>query len=83
MEHFDIIMKELLNIWGIASADKSAEQLQLFLQEINIESDLAKVGADTEEKRKFLSKQVNMQRMSNNPVSLKPEKINHIFQLTH
>ena len=83
MAYFNKIMKKLLSIWGIASADKSAKQLQLFLQDINVESDLAKIGADTEEKRKFLSKQVNMQRMSNNPVGLKPEKINRIFQLTH
>jgi len=80
--HLNIIMNELLNIWGITSADKSAAKLRQYLQSLSVESDLAKLGADTEEKREFLSKQVNIQRMSNNPVGLTLRKINHIFQLS-
>ena len=74
-------MTRLMDIWGITSAEKSADQLKLYLQAINVESDMEEIGANTAEKRAFLSKQVNMQRMSNNPVGLTQAHVNRIFSL--
>jgi alcohol dehydrogenase len=75
------IMKRLMNIWGISAATDSAQHLKSYLREINVESDISNMGAATTDKREFLSKQVNMQRMSNNPVALSETNIKHIFQL--
>ena len=79
--HLKPIMKELLDIWGITSATDSADHLKDYLNIIKIETDMARIGADTVEKRDFLSRQVNMQRMSNNPVNLTDENIKMIFDI--
>ena len=66
---------------GLKYAEESAQSLITFLSTINVESGLSEVGADTVAKRAFLSKQVNMQRMSNNPVGLTDAQISQIFDL--
>ena len=81
MKHFQAIMTRLIDIWGIVSPEDSGRHLKSYLQAINIESDMGKIGANTAEKREFLSKQVNMQRMSNNPVGLTQAHVNQIFGL--
>jgi len=81
IEHFRAVMTRLMDIWGIGTATDIAQHLKSYLQEINVESDMSSMGADTTVKREFLSKQVNMQRMSNNPVGLTPRHIKRIFNL--
>lgn len=80
-EHFITIMACLMDVWGISSATDSAKHLELYLRDISVESNITKIGANTAEKRAFLSKQVNMQRMSNNPVQLTHAQICKIFYL--
>ena len=80
-EHLTKIMRRLMDILGITSALESAKQLNAYLEKINVESDMSAIGADTVEKRAFLSKQVNMQRMSNNPVRRARAHVNKIFNL--
>lgn len=81
MEHFQAIMTRLMDIWGIVSPTDSERSLKSYLQAINIESEMGEIGANTAEKREFLSKQVNMQRMSNNPIALTQTHVNQIFNL--
>lgn len=81
MKHFQAIMTRLMDIWGIVSPEDSGRNLKSYLQAINIESSMGEIGANTAEKREFLSKQVNMQRMSNNPVGLTQTHVNQIFNL--
>jgi alcohol dehydrogenase class IV len=80
-DHLTKIMKLLMASLRIKSAEESAQALVTYLQTINVESELAEIGADTIEKRLFLSRQVNMQRMSNNPVRLNEAHIKKIFDL--
>jgi alcohol dehydrogenase len=80
-EHLNSIMTRLMHILGIVSPEASASHIKSYLNEINVEDDIAKIGANTAEQRKFLSKQVNMQRMSNNPVGLSDIHVNQIFDL--
>ena len=79
IEHFTSVMSRLMDILGIASPEDSARHLKSFLQAIKVESDMAELGAATNKQREFLSQQVNMQRMSNNPVSLRQAQVNNIF----
>ena len=81
IQHFRAIMTRLMDIWGIVSPEDSGRNLKSYLQAINIESSMGEIGANTAEKREFLSKQVNMQRMSNNPVGLTQTHVNQIFNL--
>ena len=81
MVHFNEVMAHLMGMWGIGSAADSARHLESYLRDINVEFDMSVIGADTEEKREFLSKQFNMQRMSNNPVGLTREHTRQIFNL--
>jgi alcohol dehydrogenase len=81
IEHLTAIMTRLIDIWGIVSPEDSASHLKSFLHAINVESDMAKIGAKTAKQREFLSKQVNMQRMSNNPIGMTQGHINRIFDL--
>lgn len=79
--HFKAVMTRLMDILEIKSPMDSANTLTNYLTDINVEKDLALLGADTAEKRDFLSKQVNMQRMSNNPIRLAQEQVKQIFDL--
>lgn len=80
-EHLKSIMSRLMHILGIGSSEDSASCLKSYLNEIKVESDMAKIGAYTSKQREFLSNQVNMQRMSNNPVGLTRMSVNQIFDL--
>ena len=55
-------------------------QLESILNIIGIESQMELLGVDTEEKRKTVSNQVNIERMSNNPVNLDKYK-SKIFRI--
>ena len=80
-EHVTNIMKQLMEILGIPSAEQAGTVLREYLTGLNVQLNMAEIGADTFEKRAFLSLQVNMQRMSNNPVGLDEDDINAIFAL--
>lgn len=79
--HFRAIMDRLMPMLNAGSADEAPKVLREFLVSIGAEPDMAKLGADTPEQRRFLSQQVNMQRMSNNPVGLDEPAIKRIFNL--
>ena len=81
-QHLTSIMTRLMDILGIASPEGGASHLKSYLKAINVESDMADIGANTSKKREFLSKQVNIQRMSNNPVALTEAQISQVFSLS-
>ena len=56
-EHFAKVMTSLMDILGIVSPADSASHLKSYLQAIDVESDIVKIGAETAKQRKFLSKQ--------------------------
>ena len=69
----------VMDVSGIVSPEDSASHLKSYLKVINVELDMAGIVAKTAKQREFLSKQVNMQRMSNNPVGLTQEHTRQIF----
>lgn len=69
----------VMDVSGIVSPEDSASHLKSYLKVINVELDMAGIGAKTAKQREFLSKQVNMQRMSNNPDGLTQEQIRQIL----
>lgn len=79
--HLQAVMHRLMNLLGIKSATGSTSNLESYLNDINVEINISNIGADTREKRQFLSRQINMQRMSNNPVRLNDRQIEYIFQI--
>ena len=79
MKHFQSVMRRLMDSLNITSAEKCESHLKLFLESINVESNMTAIGANTSEKRELLSKQVNTQRMSNNPVLLSKSHVEKIF----
>lgn len=80
-KHLAKIMKRLMDIWNINLPTESEKHLKSYLSEINVEDDMSRMGADSIPKRELLSKQVNMQRMSNNPVGLNSSHLKKIFNL--
>ena len=80
-KHLAKTMKRLMDIWNIHLPTDSEKHLKSYLREIKVEDDMSRMGADSIPKREFLSKQVNMQRMSNNPVALTKIQVQTIFNL--
>ncbi|MBI1493732.1 phosphonoacetaldehyde reductase [Halocynthiibacter styelae] len=80
-QHLRAIMAQLMQALSIATPDQASTTLRQFMTDISAEPDLTKSGPDTPEKRAALSKQANMQRMSNNPVQLDPACIESVFML--
>ena len=81
INHFKELMERLMAILSIDQATNSAGRLKTYLHDIQVESSLEAMGADTIDKRAYLAKQVNMQRMSNNPIKLTSKQIEEIFCL--
>ena len=79
IQHLRGIMLSLMDTLGIKSVAESAKHLRLYIENLSIESELREIGADTNMKRAFLSKQVNVQRMLNNPVAFKEQHIHYVF----
>ena len=80
-DHLKGVMKRLMKTLSIPVPTQAGHVLRNYMSSIGIESDLVKMGADTVEKRKFLSEQVNMERMSNNPSKLDGSDITEIFKI--
>lgn len=75
------IMTNLSNTLSIADVGNATETLTIFLKELGVETDLSAIGADTIDRRKFLSDQVNTERLYNNPVSFDGPDIATLFGL--
>lgn len=79
--HVSMVLNRVMTILGIKSAKDSAEFLNDFLVSIGIEPSMKAMGAKNVEQRKFLSEQVNLERMSNNPVALDTTAISAVFDI--
>lgn len=75
------IMRDIQAAFGIENAAASTTELQKFLMDIGIESNMITMGAHAPKDREFLSKQVNAERMGNNPVRLNQTHISQIFEI--
>jgi len=75
------VMDRLKGILKISSDMEIEEYFTSLLSSIGVKGDMKnelKIGL---EHRVVLSKQINMQRMANNPISLDQKQVNMIFQL--
>lgn len=70
LEHLQHIIETLSNILKLTHTENYAHQLLSFLQSIEIESDMARLGANTHSIRSLICNLVNLERMQNNPVNL-------------
>ena len=78
-KHVRDVIDQIATILGIPSADQSEHHLKAFMSSLGVEPDMRKLGADELEHRKFLSQQVNAERLGNNPISLSQADIGRIF----
>lgn len=81
-EHLNNIMLKLMKLLSIKDLNQTRLELSEFLTNINVESDMINLGLTTKNERYTLSQNVNMQRMSNNPVALNSNDVNNIFKLS-
>lgn len=81
VKHFTAIMTALMNSCGISCPTDSQRFWKSYLKAIDVESEISRIGVDTVAKRSFLSKQVNLQRMSNNPVGFTATHVNRVFNI--
>jgi len=79
--HLKNILQKIMLLLKLDSADSAPSVLRDFMTSLGAEPLMEKLGADATDQRLFLSKQINMQRMSNNPVALSPNNIEKIFRL--
>lgn len=78
--HLSNIMAEICEILNFKGPSYSCE-LRAFMSSLGISTDMIALGIKSADQRVFLSKQVNMQRMYNNPVALTDVHISSIFKL--
>jgi len=76
----DAEMKILADQLGL-SAGNECEALSKFSESLGLDLDMSHLLDLDLEQRTFLSKQVNMERLQNNPVELSQDHINTIFNL--
>ena len=76
------VMDKLKSILKISSDSEIEEYFKSLLSSIGVKGDMRKELKIGLEERRLLSKQINKQRMSNNPINLDQCKIDKIFQLS-
>lgn len=79
--HFRDIMIRLSNLYKLTSAETAEAELKVFMQSLDVEPDMKRIGANTVEARAFLASKVNRERLGNNPVALSETDIAEIFEL--
>ena len=79
--HLHEIMARLMQTLSINRTDQCCAVLRGFMEDLTVQHDLEKLGANTVQKRDTLSQLANMQRMSNNPVRLNSQNIKDIFRI--
>ncbi len=75
------VIEKLTELLSIKNLSSCQSELEAFVASLGVETDMSTLGADTHEKRRFLSTQVNLERLSNNPVNLTERDIAEIFKL--
>ena len=78
IEAFHGIMEDLVMMMHLDKLHLR-EELTAFVASLGIETSMRKIGVSSSAQRLHVSGQVNMERMSNNPVSLTPEIVSSIF----
>ena len=56
------------------------QQLKFYLRNLGVETSFQAMNLDNNH-RKLLSKMVNFERMTNNPIAFSQKEINYIFEL--
>ena len=79
--HFRDIMIRLLNLYKLTSVETAEAELKVFMQSLDVEPDMKRIGANAVETRAFLASKVNRERLGNNPVALSETDIAEIFEL--
>ena len=74
-------MTILKNLMGIPSNNQIQNHFHKFLQTIEISHDLATDFNLSLEDREKLSKSVNLERLSNNPIKFSEKQVKDIFSL--
>ena len=75
-------MNKLIDLLSIPNFDHSDLYFNKLLKDLSLPTNLTDIGADTIEKRKILSKAVNSERMSNNPILFTEADVDKIFNLS-
>ena len=79
-EEFRIILIEILNLLGIQE-NRLLIELQKFISNVGLESSMEKLGISSKSARREIAKDVNLERLKNNPVSFTEKDIQEIFNL--
>ena len=75
------VMTDLMELLDITSPERSGDTLRNYLNGIGVASSLDMVGANSIEKRKYLSQRINLERMANNPINFNETDVAKIFSL--
>jgi len=79
-EEFRNSLKEILSLLGI-SPNKILIELQKLLINLGLEFSMEKVGASSKSDRRKIAKEVNLERLKNNPIFFSEKNVEEIFNL--
>ena len=79
-EEFRNSLNEILSLLEI-SPNEILIELQKLLINLGLEFSMEKVGASSKSARRIIAKEVNLERLKNNPISLSEKNIEDIFNL--
>ena len=79
-DQFHFLLHEIIGLMGISKKNLE-KNFEDFLSSLGVEYSMDKLGVNTKLKRKEIAKNVNQERLKNNPVSFSIDNINEIFNL--
>ena len=79
-EEFRNSLNEILSLLKI-SPNEILIELQKLLINLGLEFSMEKLGVSSKSARRIIAKEVNLERLKNNPISLSEKNIEDIFNL--
>jgi len=80
IQYFDNISKELLNLFDCSESEQVSQRLNQIMSNIGLEANLKSIFSKKNIDYELIKKEINLERLNNNPVKVNSSQIENLFK---
>ena len=80
IQYFDNISKELLNLFDCSESEQVSQKLNQIMANIGLEANLKSIFSKKNIDYELIKKEINLERLNNNPVKVNSSQIENLFK---
>ena len=80
IQYFDNISKELLNLFDCSESEQVSQRLNQIMANIGLEANLKSIFSKKNIDYELIKKEINLERLNNNPVKVNSSQIENLFK---